>query len=91
MGRHLHLWKVEAQATISLRLGLHWAAGLTPILEMVVPSAMRVLGEQRWLVVNVLDISAQLDLHNVLAHIHVYQHNVLAHAHTSALHIRSIY
>ena len=51
MGRDLHLWKVEAQATISLRLGFHWAAGLTPILEMVVPSAMHVLVEQRWLVV----------------------------------------
>ena len=50
MGRHLHLWNLEAQATISLRLGLHWAAGLTPILDMVVPSAMHVFGEQRWLV-----------------------------------------
>ena len=43
--------KTGSRATISLRLGLQWAAGLTPILEMAVPSAMHVLGEQRWLVV----------------------------------------
>ena len=51
LGRHLHLWKVEARATISLRLGLHWVPGLTSIKEMAVPSAMHALGEQRWLVV----------------------------------------
>ena len=61
-GMNLHLWKVEAQATISLRLGLHWAAGLTPILEMVVPSAMHALGPYLLLMLHQAKKGSQLSL-----------------------------
>ena len=45
VGRHLHLWRVEAQATISIRLGLHWA-GLTQFWRWLCPQPCMCLGSR---------------------------------------------